>query len=154
MYVADAVERLAAHLEANLATHLRAVETDAGLSSGTLANPLAYLRHEAPAENRVPLVEVFDDSAEPVHPAGERHGLWATSCTVMIKTASDADIAVGAVYARHYVSALLRCIRNAPTLGTTVVAAFCTDLDQATVTDKSTTRYVYAVGVEVHTYTA
>lgn len=150
----EAVRRLKAFLESNLAAALRAVETEEGISASSLADPVAFLDYEAPHDNRAPLIAVFDESGGPIEPAGQRHNLWAVGCTVAISTGSaDADIQSNSQFARRYVGAVVKCIRDAPTLGSTVVAAIVGRWERETFGDESAVRFVYFLDVEIHVHT-
>jgi hypothetical protein len=109
-FMERAVEAVAAYFEAQLPTHLRAVETARTLSAQTLADPVAYLRSDVAQDLRSPLVQVWSEDGEAEDTLAS---VWSYRVSVALTFTGDVDIIGGAVKARQYLSALQRTAKAA-----------------------------------------
>tara|TARA_Y100000310_G_C20227408_1_gene598617 strand:- start:26 stop:502 length:477 start_codon:yes stop_codon:yes gene_type:complete len=149
-YIDLAVVKLAAFLNTNLATKLRAVETAQSLTTDSLTDPVGVLTHRAPFDNRSPLIEVFDEGWSYID---LKNKLLSIDCTVAVTYIGDANISGGETFMRRYMTAVLDTIMSDPTLGATVVKAVPTDGSSAVSRgDHSMTRHIFTQGVDVHVY--
>ena len=149
-YADKAVAKLAAYLAAQYPAQLRIVETAQSLTTNSLTDPVAYVQADLPDDGRSPLMEIWEESGDPID---RRNTLDAYDLTVAVTYAGDADIAAGRLRMRRYMTALIDCLRADPTLSSTVQLAFDKDrsFDVARGKD-SATKHVCALGVEVHVH--
>jgi hypothetical protein len=109
-YVEQAVDALYGAINTRLAGKLDDVETDSGLSAGSLPDPVAVLKYQSTNDHRTPLVQVYEIGFSPHEADGQRHGLYDVSCRVDLIVGSDADQSAGEVKTRRYVDALMRSV--------------------------------------------
>lgn len=152
-YAQDAVDALVTVLTANLATKLTAVETEAGLSAGDLGSAVDIIGAWKPNDTRSLLVQVFCDSGTNRSDFGPGHsGLAANDVTVAWSYTSNTDSESSEAFMWRWMTAILDCVTEDPTLGGRVVGAKWTDFDRTySFVDESTTRHVRAIGFEVIT---
>jgi hypothetical protein len=134
-----AVDALADYLVTSLATYLRAVETELGLSSGDLPDPDAYVRANLPFDDRSPRVDVFetewafeDDGADT---------MCDVTCSIVWSYVSLNPVA-GELVARRTLTALVKCIDADRSLGSVVSAVFLDDGSATAVQEDNHTRHV------------
>lgn len=111
-YASAGVEDLAAFLEANLATHIDAVEVD---ESVTLANPDVYRRAEHPAAVETLAIEVDCPGHESEDLINDVEALDLVVNVVL--RSPDADVVAAKRNLRRYVTAIRRCLKADVTLG-------------------------------------
>lgn len=117
-YADGAVEDLAAYLETNLPA---CVVTQATQTGYTLPAPSVYRRavHPSAVEQCAIEVECLSWVQEDLH-----NEYWFFDCEVhVVLRGSDADIITTQKRLRAYVSAIIRCIEDDPSLGSLVVDA-------------------------------
>ena len=152
-FVEKAVGALLASITADFETQLRAVEVDLGLDPGTLPDPEAYVQTRAEAENnnQSPMIAVYDEGFDVVQ---QRQRLYTVDCSVALAMVGMADLTALVVQLRRYLTAMIQTLDLNPTLspavGTTALimpgAAF------AELGDRSTTRLVYVIPVQVRVH--
>lgn len=141
-YASAAVEDVAAYTAANLPGCIDTVEA---AESVTLADPVAYLRGENGFEERSPVVEVTQESAEPLDLTNQ---IWFHSVSVaVVLRARDADVIRLQEDLRRYATALLDCYRASVTLGGCAIEAVVTGVDFAAFGERG--RLVGAVVVDL-----
>ena len=147
-YAEKAVDALHSAYSTNLPTELATVETEAGLSAGDLTEPIEYLKHRAPLDNRSPLVQIYDDGLEAVE---ERNGIWIVPCTVVISYYGTPDLAANEQFVRRYLTALMRTVLRDVTLaGEAHLCEFVGAEAARLEGDQSQPRYLYGLGWEPH----
>lgn len=125
-YINQALDNLHSQIETRIAAKLDAVETDEGLSAGTLRDVVDVLKFEAPGDQRTPLIQVFDIGNRPYREDGQRHGLYEVVCRVRTQVGNDGDAEAGEVKARRYSDAVKRAILHDATLSGAVLQVLIT----------------------------
>lgn len=147
MFVEQAVERLAAYLEAEVPGQLRIVESETGMDANALEDPLAFVRARIEWDNRVPLVGVFCSGFDP---GDMRQDIWDVECTVALVTRGGPDIVTGTLHHQRYITAVIRALMASPSLGGNVVSAVIVRGSTGDVFgDQAATRFVYLIPVAV-----
>lgn len=146
-YVQRAKTALLDWFEAQLPTHLAAVETEEGLNAGDLTVPVEYMGRPAVHDNRSPLLQVYAESID----SGElRAGKWVITCPVVLSYSSDADLDAAELFVERYITALIRTVAADPQLGGQAVV---TVLDRGEVHhyegDNSATRHIAVLWFDV-----
>jgi hypothetical protein len=116
-----AVDALADYLAANLATYLRQVETEVGLSSGDLPDPVEYVRADLPFDTRSPRVDVYESSWDLEQDGVDTMVDVTCSARWNYLSLSAVD---GELVARRTLTALIKCVEADRTLGGTVQAVY------------------------------
>jgi hypothetical protein len=149
-YTDKAVKSIAEYLAATIPAQLDTIETEQGLTAGSMEDPVAYVTARVPRDNRSPLVEVFEVAWDFVN---QRERLMAVDCSIAFSFACDADLEAGYAKLRRYETAILKVLEASPSLSSRVVAALPTDGAAGTTRgDDSSTRLVFVQGVLVHVH--
>lgn len=138
-YERIAVDALYDYVSANLAAY-----TPSGLDAPE------YVRASAPADNRSPLIQVYDVSTAPHPDEGHRNHLAVVECELVLTFNGDADFETDEVTVKQYVTAIRQTLMSDVTLAGAVVESRWTDIARDFPVDyDSQTRHVRAFGIEV-----
>jgi hypothetical protein len=148
-YSDRAVVGLAAYLRTAIPAALRNVETDLGLTASSMPDPVEVVERRSPADNRSPLVEVFDNGGSYEDWTSR---LWITDCSIAWSYAGDGDLVAGDTLARRYVTAIIKALEADLTLGGRAVEAVMSGYGGGEYhADTSAIRHFRLFGVSVHT---
>lgn len=146
-YEEIAVNALYTTFNSSFASTLSAID-------GTITPPVAYLKAFQPADNRSPLIQIYDRSTEPAE-AGQRNELAVVDCDLVITYNAGTNSEAAELVMRRYCQAVRTLLMVDPTLGGTVVAAYWTELARDfDIDDDSQTRHVRAFGITVEVHDA
>lgn len=153
-YADKAVKTLAAFIRANLPAAIDAVETEQGLTSGSMLDPAEVIEHRAPLDNRSPLVSVYDDSMVAID---ERQRLYSVTCEIAFWVTGDADLGAGEAMRRRYVTAMLKCLQSASANGYTLGAGVILQLPRefgmgVVLGSDAPARHAFLLTTEVHVH--
>lgn len=146
-----AVEAMRSTLETNLAAELRTHETELGLSSGDLPDPVDYVGALTPFDNRSPLVAVWEDGFGPESEGGQRQGEYTVEVSVGYVYNGLANVEANDQLVRRSVTAIMRTVlgnltlTGYPILGVEFVDASAYDAPG----DESMTRRGYRIDFNV-----
>lgn len=151
-FVELAVLKLHAALQAGFEAQLLAIESAQSLAN-PIPRPVAFVAARIEHDNRSPLIAVYDEGFDVVH---QRQDLVAVDCTVALSMVGLPDLEALERTMRRYVTAVIRTIRAAQTLGAQsagiVGAILKPGAANASFGDVSTTRLVYVLPVEVRVH--
>lgn len=149
-YAQKAVDALHATFASGFAEELRLIETEESLDEGELRDPVDYVKAFTPADNRSPLVQIYELSGVPI---SHRNRLTAVECTVAVTYNGGTDIEADELRMRRYLTAMIRVIELDTTLGGRVTGAIWTDFERGlNIIDEASTRHVRALGVEMRVH--
>jgi len=141
-YEEIAVDALHSTFSTSFASTLSAIDS-------TVTPPVAYVKAFHPADNRSPLVQIYERASEPAE-AGQRNELAIVDCDLVITYNGGTDTVADEAIMRKYCEAVRTLLMTDPTLGGSVSAAFWTELARDfDIEYDSQTRHVRAFGVEV-----
>lgn len=143
-----AVDALADYLESNYPAYLRIVETDLGLDSGDLTDPVAYVRADLPFDNRNPRVDVFEDDWD-FSEDDKVLILAEVGCSVVWSYSGDAQIEAGELLARRCLTAMVKCIWADRSLGGVVRSCLFEPGSAGSVTEEGVTRHAFLQPVRI-----
>ncbi len=152
-YARKAVVVLAAYIRDNIATYLRAEETELSLTASSLTDPVAVVEARVPNDNRSPLYEVFVIAGGPEDNGDERQRIHSYDLSVFWSWFGDADIAAGEAFTMNQYTALHRCLEADYSLDTTTAHAEPGRAEfEADHGDSSSTRHAFELRVKVRTH--
>lgn len=141
-YEEIAVDALASSLSASLPSTLTAIDS-------SLEAPVAYSKAFLTADNRSPLIQIYDEDTGPVD-AGQRHAMALVNCSVAITYNGRVNLETNELKMRRYIEGIRRVIMADPSLGGLVVQAEWTEAVRDFPIDyDSQTRHVRVLGVSV-----
>jgi len=144
-YEEVAVDALHTTFSASYASTLSAIDS-------SVTAPVGYVKAFHPADNRSPLVQIYDRASEPAE-AGQRNELAIVDCDLIITYNGGTNTVADEAIMRKYCEAVRTLLMNDPTLGGAVAAAFWTELARDfDIDSESQTRHVRAFGIEVQVH--
>lgn len=142
-----AVDALHATVNDNIATELRAVETERGLSAGYLTDPYQVIKARSPLFNYSPEVQVYQTSWRWQL---QRCRVMDVECQIALSFSLSTDLEESEEFVRDWVSAVVECITKRPTLDARVVkAVYTAGASASTIGDSSAIRHVELIDVRV-----
>lgn len=144
-YEQIAVDALHSFISSNLQSALSAI-------SATVPAPVAYVKAFSPADNRSPLIQIYDRGTEPLE-SGQRHAMAVVDCDLAITYNGRTDMEVNETVMRTYCEAIRDVLMDDPTLDGEVVQAEWTEVARDFAIDyDSQTRSarVFGISVVVH----
>lgn len=124
-FAMKAQEKLAAYIEANLATHLAAVEAAQSLEDDAIGRPSVVLRGFHPADPRNNRVEVYWSKGGPKNAIDRQLFVYDCEVDFTLHAADGDPIALQTRLSRWEAAWWLLMSKGASTLGGTVNGAVC-----------------------------
>lgn len=144
-----AIDALRDHLEADLPQALRDIETEDGLTAGSLTDPVEVMAARAPADHRSILVQCFEEDWDIVD---QRNGVAVVDATVLVLAKGGPDIRVNEKFMRRYMQAVMDVIVGDETLGGKVSSSLVTDGNSEAEFSGAKTRYASMQGVRIEMF--
>lgn len=139
-----AVAAVVAWLSSQLQASLTAVESQRGMTAGSLPFPAEIVDADLPSYGgATPTIEVFETTTKTADP---RTGRYVWDLSVIVTHASDADVMSGRRIARAYATAVVDCLKADCSLGSSGLAAIVSDISFA-VQHGSTAKHLHHVAI-------
>lgn len=153
-YIEKALDALHAAINANLATQLAAVETDNGLGAGDIPTPTDIVKGEVRFDMRPRLVQVYWTDGGLPEQQQKVHKLVKVDLEVAVAILAEPDdLSGGEVLLTRYVTAIIDCVLQDPSLGVPGGSTVVGRASKATGFGETQTRKVAVVPMTVQVHT-